>query len=213
MNEFHADLAEYDSNIVGFASTVAGNGEVNRESLEPDHEIWTSARRIRAHAIDRDAAREHFNYYLAIEELRDVASQASHGRLTLLRSPPFVINREEEKFVRDLIAANPGLAPMLADHVEFDFEDLLPYVLLADISREALKAVGGEQAEFDEAVALSVLAFIEDRYNKTDPAWNLMRVAFLESLEAPNPASGRLPELLGPKLLADFEPWTDERLG
>lgn len=110
-----------------------------------------------------------------------------------------------EGFIHDLVDRFPDLQPVLAEHVEDNFGEVLPHVFLAEVMRcvvELDQPNGGSRAEPD--VAGAILKHLEARFDTGDSDLDaLISTGFLEVLPRPGEPGETLRGRLGPKLAAE----------
>lgn len=113
-----------------------------------------------------------------------------------------------EQLMHDLFREFPDLEPLMAEHLEDQEGELLPYLLMADLVRWAQQKVNGNP----ERVS-ALIAWLEIHCEQADePVRNLIAVGFVENIPA-TPEGDPLLTLLGPSLrqfaqdMNLFEPW------
>jgi len=88
---------------------------------------------------------------------------------------------DPDTFVRAVVADAPELTPILDEHLEDNYQELLPHVLLGDITRWLEAAAG-------TASAARVLGDLDDGLrNGSDDVRELVIVSFLENLDDGSP--------------------------
>jgi hypothetical protein len=110
------------------------------------------------------------------------------------------MRERDVQFIRDLGASFPALRPMLAEHVEDNFGDVLPHLFLADVLRWLLAQLdegGGD----DRAEITDILSFLEDAFSAGDEErQELISTGFVENLPRPGEPGARIRRMLGPEL-------------
>ena len=105
-------------------------------------------------------------------------------------------------FVKSMVEHFPGLAPVLEEHIS-NFGELLPHVLLGDITRYVLAlytrgSAGGVPFRLE---VREILDFLEDSFVEgNQEVRELISVSFLENLPRPGENGSQIGELLGEQL-------------
>jgi hypothetical protein len=101
-----------------------------------------------------------------------------------------------------LVAACTALKPLLAEHVDDNFGEVLPHLFLGEVTRHLVKEAAGPAASRGLGPALQLL---EDEFaSGTDEIKELIAVSFLENLpDGPDPG-GDLRLQLGPSLKGEL---------
>jgi hypothetical protein len=90
----------------------------------------------------------------------------------------------------------PPLRPVLETHLEDNFGEMLPHLLIADYERWAESAV---QAQ--DPLLMEFLRLLEDAFRSGGPhVQELISVSFLEHLPRPGKPSSELRALIGPTM-------------
>ncbi|MFG3134083.1 hypothetical protein ACGFZU_41150 [Streptomyces tendae] len=89
----------------------------------------------------------------------------------------------EEQFFHGLLREFPQLASLHSEHVEF-YEEFLPHVFLADVTRWAVSLfTGAGQGVLGEVVGNRLIDFLEGAYMHGDcVVKELVRISFVENL-------------------------------
>lgn len=103
----------------------------------------------------------------------------------------------EVAFVGTLVRRFPELLPLLEEHLE-DYDGLLPHVFMGDVTRWIVK-------EFDAGsgspILREMLDFVEATFGSGhEHEQELIAVSFVENLPKSTEPSGRIRDLLGPRL-------------
>ena len=121
------------------------------------------------------------------------------------------MERPEAKLIHQLVALAPELGPVYATHLEDNFGELLPHLMMADITRwtgALLQRIqsGGPTAPTDLEQLQPVLALLEDRFASGDePTRDLIAASFLENLWQTDEQYAAIKNLLGPSLRASLD--------
>lgn len=113
-----------------------------------------------------------------------------------------------EQLIYALVDEFSELRPLLAEHLTDNEGELLPYLLMSDVARWAIREVAHNPTRVAE-----LMRWLEARFTAADEVVEtLIAVGFVEMLPA-TPAGDPLLELLGPSLrqvaqeMSLFEPW------
>jgi hypothetical protein len=90
-----------------------------------------------------------------------------------------------EDFARRLVAEVPELKPVLAEHLEDNFDELLPHVFFGDVSRWAESEVAADPA--DPAVQRLIDELSTGFTDGAPEVRDLITVSFLENLDDDSP--------------------------
>lgn len=124
--------------------------------------------------------------------LSNMHAIGSHTR----RPQVTIISTSSELLVRSLASRIPGLARLLAEHIEY-FGALLPHLFIADLVRWA-----EERTSTDPAASRAVAASLDRAYEWGDSdVIELIVVSFVENLTGDSP----IVPFLGPLLRREFE--------
>lgn len=108
----------------------------------------------------------------------------------------------DDELLRDLVARHPDLVADLAEHLDDNFGELLPHLLLADIMRRTVAL--HETGDRDRAQA--ILDDLERRFAEGDRATqDLISTGFVEILPYAGERGYGVRALLGPELRAEAE--------
>jgi len=106
-------------------------------------------------------------------------------------------------FVRSLATRWPGLGPILEEHINDNFGEILPHVFFGDLTRYVLSLLG-EASRGDEAARRElreILDYLEETYAGGDvELQELIFVSFLENLPRPDEDGAQIREMVGPHL-------------
>jgi len=109
---------------------------------------------------------------------------------------------EEDGLVRRLVAEVPALQGVWAEHLSDNYGEVLPHVLLAEITRYAINAALGTPE--DLATARRIVSFLERNFEGGSARIKeLVAVSFLENLPRDDQQGHEVWELLGPELAAE----------
>ena len=116
------------------------------------------------------------------------------------------IEVEQEAFIRDFFERIPEASPLLTQHLVDNFDELLPHVLMADLTRWII-GLQRDAEEGNAAAAASrdrALAFLESRFSdETDlAARDVILASFLENVPQAGQYRKALVRHLGPTLRA-----------
>lgn len=104
------------------------------------------------------------------------------------------------QFTRDFVAAFPGLQPMLSEHLEDNFGEVLPHLFLADVLRWLVSQSASAEGD-GAAEVLPVLSFLEDAFEAgDDERQELISTGFLENLPRADEGGSTIRDMLPPKL-------------
>lgn len=107
-----------------------------------------------------------------------------------------------ESAIQQLVATHSALAPVLAEHLEDNFGEMLPHLMMADVVRWL---VGHRDS--DPAICASVLAWMETRFVEgPDDVRGLIAVSGVEMIPDPGQPGSELRDLFGPAL-REVDPW------
>lgn len=113
-----------------------------------------------------------------------------------------MMSNREEAFIRQFVDLFPVVRPVLAEHLEDNFGELLPRVFLADVMRRMVEL---DASEGDESVA-PLLEHLEARFGTGDSDLDeMISTGFIEVLPHPGEPGDNLRQSLGPKLAAEAE--------
>jgi hypothetical protein len=103
----------------------------------------------------------------------------------------------EEELVRLLVDAFSPLRPLLDEHLDDNFGDVLPHLFLADVSRYLVDLIeSGRRGD-----ALPVLDWLEQRFRAgSEEEQELIATGFLEALPRPDEPGAAVRGALGPAL-------------
>ena len=101
-----------------------------------------------------------------------------------------------EDFVRRTVAEYPELEPMLTEHLNENFGELLPHLWISDLARYVIDRY---QAAGTSAVS-SILHHLDAEAGRHPEIDELLAVSFLELMPYPNEPTADVTELLGPNL-------------
>lgn len=116
------------------------------------------------------------------------------------------MNRNREApFINRLFTQFPSLDAIRAEHLRDNFGEMLPYLLLGDVARQAIR--WHEEGVQDTDKELSrLLRFLEREYIEGDDAvQQLIEQGFLENLAGPPEPYWRIRERCGPTLRSRIE--------
>lgn len=121
------------------------------------------------------------------------------------------VDSPEARLIHQLVALAPELGPVYRTHMEDNFGELLPHLMMADITRwlggvlERTQA-GGLSAPADLEQLHTVVAFLEEQFATGDKATQeLIAVSFLENLWQTREQYAGLKNLFGPSLRSSLE--------
>lgn len=107
-----------------------------------------------------------------------------------------------EAAIEQLVAAHPDLAPVLAEHLEDNFGEMLPHLVMADVVRWLVA-----HRDSDAAVCASVLAWMETGFSEgPEDVRGLIAVSGVELIPDPGEPGSELRDMLGPALRG-VDPW------
>ena len=117
---------------------------------------------------------------------------------------------ETESFMHSILRAIPGLSDLFREH-EAEYGEMLPHVLLADVTRLALE--WGQEAHADSVIARAPLESLVETLEQAmqsgpESVRELVVVSFLENLDWRDPGFALVKKCFGPSLVGA---WT--RLG
>jgi len=101
-----------------------------------------------------------------------------------------------EAFVQRVVAAHPELEPLLREHLDDNFGELLPHLWTSDLARYVIT---GYRSAGPDAVA-PILEQLETEAGRDAEVDELLGVSFVELLPYPDEAGAGLSSLLGPRL-------------
>jgi hypothetical protein len=103
----------------------------------------------------------------------------------------------EEELVQLLVDAFPPLRPLLDEHLDDQFGEVLPYLFLADVSRYLVDLIESGRRQD----ALPVLDWLERRFRAgSEEEQTLIAAGFLEALPRPDEPGAAVRDALGPAL-------------
>lgn len=106
------------------------------------------------------------------------------------------MSESTESCVRWIVQGVPELQPVLAEHVEDNFGELLPHVFFGDLTRWLNAEVAARPTS--DAAGRLLWALDQAYANGDDDIRELVTVSFLEILDDDSPATA----VLSPRLLA-----------
>ena len=107
-----------------------------------------------------------------------------------------------ESAIGRLVAAYPVLVPVLAEHLEDNFGEMLPNLVMSDVIRWLVAHL-----ESDPGVCRSVLEWMESAFQEgPDDVRGLIVVSGVEMIPDPGEPGSGLRATLGPHLVA-IDPW------
>lgn len=107
-----------------------------------------------------------------------------------------------ESAIKQLVATYPALAPILAEHLDDNFGEMLPHLVMADVVRWL-----AAHHDSDPAMCASVLAWMEMRFNNgPDDVRGLIAVSGVQMIPDPGQPGSELRDSLGPRL-REVDPW------
>lgn len=110
------------------------------------------------------------------------------------------MRERDVRFIHELVAAFPVLRPMLAEHLDDNFGDVLPHLFLAGVLRLLLARID-EGGGNDREEIVNILAFLEDAFSAGDEErQELISTGFVENLPRVGEAGEGIRHVLGPKL-------------
>ena len=111
-----------------------------------------------------------------------------------------------EAFVRDLADAFPEVRLLLEEHLQDNFGEVLPHLLLADVARLTVLLYRQSMESQKAADTLdALLSYIERAFvDGNDEVRELISVSFVENLPSSVEADAGLRTLLGPALSDEF---------
>jgi hypothetical protein len=120
--------------------------------------------------------------------------------------------RPRAKLIHQLVALAPEeLGPLYRTHLEDNFGELLPHLMMADITRWLASLVGRTEddehpAPADLELLHTVVAFLEEQFASGDEATReLIAVSFLENLWQTGDQYAAINNLLGPSLRSSLD--------
>lgn len=102
-------------------------------------------------------------------------------------------------FVSNIANRIPALLPLLQEHLSDQSNEILPHVLMADITRWILSRVHDHGIK-DEVVQKFVSALEEAFHGGSNQIDELIAASFLENLPHAGQAGAEIRTLLGPRL-------------
>jgi hypothetical protein len=106
------------------------------------------------------------------------------------------MSQETEAFVQRLVAANPDLQPLLDEHLEDNFGELLPHLWTSDLARHV---VARFQSDGPDAVA-PLLEQLDKEAGRDPEVDEVLGVSLVELLPDPGEPGAEVADLLGPRL-------------
>lgn len=123
------------------------------------------------------------------------------------------MTRPEEQardLVEDFVSAVPEAQPIMREHLDDNFNELVPHVLMAALTRWIIHLQLDADMGNTEAGALRdrALAFLEGRFSDVEDVGgqDVIAASFLENLHQAGSALGGLVSHLGPALRAGVSP-------
>jgi hypothetical protein len=114
-----------------------------------------------------------------------------------------------EGFVRDLAVRFPSLVPLLEEHLNDNFGELLPHIFFGDVVRWAVTLMTMTDAERNLTSLLELrkfLSYLESAYSSgNDELQELLSVSFLENLPRPGEDGAAIRKQLGPSLTRQLQ--------
>jgi len=108
------------------------------------------------------------------------------------------MSQATEAFVQRLVIANPELQPLLDEHLEDNFGELLPHLWTSDLARHV---VARYQSDGSDAVA-PLLEQLDEAAGHDPEVDEVLGVSFVELLPNPGEPGAEVTDLLGPRLKA-----------
>ncbi len=109
-----------------------------------------------------------------------------------------------ERFIRELVDRVPALGPVLTEHLEDNFGELLPHVFLADVMRQMVQLDSGQEASEEADATGRILEHLEANFGTGDHGLDeLISTGFVEVLPRRGEYGHSLRCRLGPKLAAE----------
>ncbi len=103
------------------------------------------------------------------------------------------------QFINDLVEEVPTLRPLLQEHLEDNYDEILPHLFLADVLRWALANPG------DDATT-TVFGYLDQAFRSGDEErQELIATGFLENLPRRGEVGWEVRSRLGPALQAEAE--------
>ena len=109
------------------------------------------------------------------------------------------MNPLDVAFLGFLVYRNRELLPVLQEHLQDQEDQLLPYLLLADIMRWMITDLAQSA---DTIVVRRILKEFERRFEEEEDLQTLIVCGFLENLPYPDEQGAELLTLLGPSMKA-----------
>ena len=110
---------------------------------------------------------------------------------------------EEAALLDELVATAPELEPLRREHVDDNFGQTLPHLLLGDITACLSSWITGTAAE--QAAARRGLDFVEERFESDPSMQEIIAVSFVENLPWDEQPGHEIRSELGPALSAEAE--------
>ncbi len=115
---------------------------------------------------------------------------------------------QAERLFDQLVAAAPGFQEVVREHIE-DNDEIIPYVLLADISRAFVRLLRSSRADSAGSDAVPawvtrVLAIFEDALTESQDMHDLVGLSFVEAVHTEAVTLDHIPALLPPGLKAEW---------
>jgi hypothetical protein len=121
------------------------------------------------------------------------------------------MDRPEAKLIHQLVALAPELGPVYRTHLDDNFGELLPHLMMGDITRwmgvlVSRVQAGGPTAPADLELFRTVMAFLEGQFASGDAAvQELIAVSFVENLWQTGEQFTAIKNVLGPSLRGQFD--------
>jgi len=122
------------------------------------------------------------------------------------------MSRKTIEFVERLVASFDALKPLYDEHKADNLGEVLPHVLMGDVTRFAIRKCEETRAENAsrrsdaELLVKNLLAFLEDAYSREGgEVGELISVSFLELLPRPDEGSASgIRQWVGPRMRAQL---------
>ncbi|NYD77854.1 DUF7674 family protein [Arthrobacter cupressi] len=107
-----------------------------------------------------------------------------------------------EAVMLDLVGLFPGFGPVLAEHLEDNFDEMLPHLAMSDFVRWLV-----EQYYLNPAVCESAWAWLEESFDEgPQDVRNLIAVSAVEMIPDPGDPGSGMRDMLGPSL-REMDDW------
>jgi hypothetical protein len=111
-----------------------------------------------------------------------------------------------EAMILQLVADHPALAPVLAENLEDNFDEMLPHLVMADVVRWLVA-----RHPLEPTLCASVLGWMEARFAEDpDDVRGLIAVSGVQMIPDPGEPGSELRELLG-TALQEVDPGVGDR--